>query len=279
MATTNNGGIELYFDTFGLPVDGSDDPVILCIPGMGSQCIIFADAFCYALVDRGFFVIRMDNRDIGLSTKTDESLEYTLSAMAADVTAVLDATGVQKAVVLGMSLGGMIAQQTAVEHPERLRALVSLASSCGDPELPSAAPEVSEALIKPGEATIEAQIESDIESRRLWSNPDWFDVDALREFFAAIYTRNFEPGGGLRQYAAAMRTPSRLDALQQLDIPTLVVHGENDTLLLPEHGRRTAELIPGAEYLEIEGFSHDFVYQMWPPLIEATTVLTARTFS
>ena len=80
------------------------------------------------------------------------------------------------------------------------------------------------------------------------------------------------------QYAAAIRTESRLEALQQLDIPTLVVHGENDTLLSPEHGRRTAELIPGAEYLEIEGFSHDFVYQVWPPLIEATTALTARTF-
>lgn len=76
-----------------------------------------------------------------------------------------------------------------------------------------------------------------------------------------------------------MRTPSRLEALQQLDIPTVVVHGENDTLLPPEHGRRTAELIPGAEYLEIEGFSHDFVYQVWPPLIEAATALTARTFS
>jgi len=279
MATAHNGDIELYYDTFGFPVDGSDDPAIICIPGMGSQCIIFADAFCHALVDRGFFVLRMDNRDVGLSTKTDASLEYTLSDMAADVTAVLDAAGVHKVVVLGMSLGGMVAQQTAIDHPDRLRALVSVASSCGDPALPGAAPEIVAALVKPGEATIEAQIESDIESRRLWSNPDWFDADALRGFFAAVYERQFDSGGGLRQYAAVMRSPAWMNALRDLDVPTLVVHGENDTLVLPEHGRRTAELIPGADYLEIDGFAHDFVYQMWPPLIEATTALTARTFA
>ena len=279
MATAHNGDIELYYDTFGLPVDGSEDPAIICIPGLGSQCVIFADEFCHALVDRGFFVLRMDNRDVGLSTKTHVSLEYTLSDMAADVIAVLDAAGVHKVVVLGMSLGGMVAQQTAVEHPERLRALVSVASSCGDPTLPSAAPEVVAALLKPGEATIEAQVESDIESRRLWSNPDWFDADALRVFFGAVYARNSESGGGLRQFAAVMRTPSRLASLQELDVPTLIVHGENDTLVLPEHGRHTAELIPGADYLEIDGFAHDFVYQMWPPLIEATTALTARTFA
>ena len=199
--------------------------------------------------------------------------------MAGDTIAVLDAAGVHRVVVLGLSLGGMIAQQAAVEHPHRLRALVSLASSCGDPALPWAAPEVVEALVKPGEATIDAQVEADIAARRLWSNPEWFDIDTLRVYFRAGYERSFEPGGGLRQFAAALRTPSRLEALQQLDVPTLVVHGENDTLLPPEHGRRTVELIPDAEYLEIEGFSHDFVYQVWPPLIEATTMLTARTFA
>lgn len=279
MATTHNGDIELYYETFGDPVDGTDDPAIICLPGMGNQLLIYPEEFCWALADRGFFVIRMDNRDVGLSTKTDEADEYTLSDMAADTIAVLDAAGVRKVVILGLSLGGMIAQQTAVEHPDRLRALVSLASSPGDPDLPAPSAEIVAALMKPGEETIDAQIESDLAARKLWSNPDWFDEEPLRDYFRALYERDFSPGGGLRQYAAATRTPSRLDALRQLAIPTLVVHGENDTLLPPEHGCRTAELIPGAEYVEIEGFSHDFVYQVWPPLIEAITALTGRTFS
>ena len=127
MPTTHNGDIELYYETFGLPVDGAEDPAIICLPGMGNQLLVYPEEFCLALVDRGFFVIRMDNRDAGLSAKTDASLAYTLSDMAADTVAVLDAAGVGHAVVLGLSLGGMIAQQTAVEHPDRLRALVSLA--------------------------------------------------------------------------------------------------------------------------------------------------------
>ena len=279
MPTTHNGDIELYFETFGLPVDGAEDPAIICLPGMGNQLLVYPEEFCLALVDRGFFVIRMDNRDAGLSAKTDASLAYTLSDMAADTVAVLDAAGVGHAVVLGLSLGGMIAQQTAVEHPDRLRALVSLASSTGEPDLPPATDEVVAALLKASEDTIEAQIEADLEARRLWSNPDWFDEAQLRAYFRALYERSFDPGGGLRQYEAAMRTPSRVEALGRLAIPTLVVHGGSDTLLRPEHGQRTAAVIPGAEYLEIEEFSHDFVYQVWPALIEATTALTARTFA
>lgn len=279
MATARNGDIELCYDTFGLDVDGADDPAIICLPGMGNQLLVYPEEFCYALVDRGFFTIRMDNRDAGLSTHTDPSFEYTLSDMAADVVAVLDAAGVQKAVVLGLSLGGMIAQQLAIEHPDRLRALVSLASTCGDPDLPAPAPEVLQALVAEPAATVEAQIEADLAARRLWSNPEWFDEDPLRDYFRSLYERSFQPGGGLRQYAAAARSGSRLEALQGLDVPALVIHGENDTLIPPAHGQHTAELIPGAEYLEIEGFSHDFVYQVWPPVVEAITSLTARTFS
>ena len=115
-------------------------------------------------------------------------------------------------------------------------------------------------------------------ARKLWSNPDWYDPDQLRIFFTELHERAFVPGGGMRQFNAAMASPSRIDDLRALDVPTLVVHGENDTLLSIEHGRRTAELIPGADFLEIEGMSHDFVYQVWPPLIEAMTTLTARTF-
>lgn len=231
-----------------------------------------------ALVDRGFFVIRMDNRDAGLSSITADGDEYTLSDMADDVVAVLDDVGVGTAVVLGLSLGGMIAQQLAVDHPERVRALVSLASTTGEPDLPAASDEVVAALTAPSKETMEEQIEADIAARKLWANPEWFDIDQLRVFFTELHQRAFVPGGGMRQLEAALRSPSRVDDLRALDVPTLVVHGENDTLLPIEHGRRTAELIPGAEFLEIEGMSHDFVYQVWPPLVEAMTALTARTF-
>jgi pimeloyl-ACP methyl ester carboxylesterase len=275
MPTATNGAIELYYETFGI----QDDPVVICLPGMGNQLIIYPEEFCLALVDRGFFVIRMDNRDAGLSTATEEPVTYTLSDMANDTVAVLDAVGVETAVVLGLSLGGMVAQQLAIDHPDRVRALVSLASTPGEEGLPTATAEVLEALTAPTEPTIELQIEADIRHRKLWANPDWYDVDPLRAFFTELHNRAFVPGGGMRQFTAAMGSPSRIEGLQALDVPTLVVHGENDTLLPPEHGRRTAELIPGAEYLEIEGMSHDFVYQVWPPLIEAMTTLTGRTFS
>ncbi|MEM9200892.1 MAG: alpha/beta fold hydrolase [Actinomycetota bacterium] len=277
MPTSKNGAIELYYETFGL----HEDPVVICLPGMGNQLLIYPEEFCMSLVDRGFFVIRMDNRDSGLSSATGDDDGYTLSDMADDTVAVLDAVGVETAVVLGLSLGGMIAQQLAVDHPERVRALVSLASTpgIGAEDLPQPTDEVAAALTAPPKDTVEEQIEADIVARKLWANPDWYDVEPLREFFTELHERAFVPGGGMRQFAAAMASPSRIDALKALDVPTLVVHGENDTLLPLEHGRRTAELIPGAEFLEIEGMSHDFVYQVWPPLVEAMTALTARTFS
>jgi len=274
MPTANNGHIELYYDTFG----AADDPTVMVLPGMGNQLLIYPEEFCRSFVDRGFHVIRMDNRDAGLSSITTDDEEYTLDDMAADVIAVLDAEAVGDAIVLGLSLGGMVAQVVAIRHPERVRALVSLASASGTGSVEGASAEVIEALTLPPKPTIEEQVESDLEVRPLWSNPDWFDEEQMRVYFRELYERSWVPGGGLRQLAAAARSSDRTSELGQLDVPTLVVHGENDTLIPSAAGRLTAELIPGAEYLEIEGMSHDFVYQMWPPLIEAVTALAARTF-
>ncbi len=274
MPTARNGQIELYYETFG----AADDPTVILLPGMGNQLLVYPEEFCEALVDRGFRAIRVDNRDSGLSSITTEDEEYTLDDMADDVIAVLDEAGVSDAVVLGLSLGGMIAQVVAIRHPGRVRALVSLASSAGDAALGKATPEVIDALTLPPADTIEEQVESDLRVRPLWSNPEWFDEDQMRTYFRSLYERSWTPGGGLRQLAAAARSSDRTDALTELDVPTLVVHGANDTLILPEAGRITADLIPDAEYLEIDGMSHDFVYQMWPPLIEAVISLTARTY-
>ncbi|MEZ5245155.1 MAG: alpha/beta hydrolase [Acidimicrobiales bacterium] len=274
MPRARNEAIELEYETFGSP----DDPTLICLPGLGNQLLLFPEEFCEAFVGRGFHVIRMDNRDAGLSSTTASDDDYTLSDMADDVVAVLDHAGVDDAVVLGVSLGGMIAQATAIDHPERVRALVSVMSTTGEPGIGAPTAEAIAALTQEPAATIEEQVDQDVRARVIWSNPDWFDEDQMRAYFLSCYERSWVPGGSGRQFDAVVRSGDRADALAALTMPALVVHGENDTLIDPSGGRRTAELVPDAELLVIDGMSHDFVYQAWPPIIEAVTALTARTF-
>jgi pimeloyl-ACP methyl ester carboxylesterase len=274
MPRAHNDDIQLEYESFGSP----DDPALVCLPGNGNQLLLFPEEFCEAFVGRGFHVIRMDNRDAGLSSTTSDSADYTLSDMADDVIAVLDAAGVDDAVVLGVSLGGMIAQSTAIDHPDRVRALVSIMSTTGESGIGMPTPEAMDALIAEPASTIADQVDQDLEVRRIWSNPDWFDEAQMRAYFTSCYERSWVPGGSGRQLQAIVRSGDRAAGLAALPMPALVVHGENDTLIHPSGGARTAELIPDAELLVIEGMSHDFVYQAWPPIIEAVTALTARTF-
>ncbi len=274
MPRARNATIELEYETFG----PTDDPTVVCLPGLGNQLLLFPEEFCESFVGRGFHVIRMDNRDAGLSSMTDEDDDYTLGDMADDVMAVLDHAGVDGAVVLGVSLGGMVAQATAIGHPSRVRALVSIMSTTGEPEFGTPSADAMAALTREPAATIEAQIAQDLEARVIWSNPDWFDADQMRAYFASCYERSWEPGGAGRQFQAVVRSGDRATGLAGLPMPALVVHGENDTLIHPSGGERTAELVPDAELLVLDGMSHDFVYQAWPPIIEAVTALTARTF-
>ncbi len=271
MARAHNGNIEIEYEIFG----DLDDPTIIMSPGLGNQMLLYPAELCEAFVDRGFGAIRIDNRDAGLSSITSEDLEYTLHDMGDDVVAVLDDAGVNKAVVMGMSLGGMIAQTVAIDHPNRTLALVSVSSTSGEPDVGGATDEALAAIQRPSAPTIDEQVESDIEVRRIWSNPDWFDEEQIGAYFRSLYDRSFTPGGSERQMAAIMRSGDRAVGLAQLDMPTLVVHGQNDSLINISAGRRTAELVAGARFLEIEGMSHDFVSQMWPPLISAVTSLVA----
>ncbi len=272
MPRADNDGIGIEYETFG----DLADPTIIATPGLGNQMLLYPVELCEAFVDRGHSVIRIDNRDAGLSSATPDELEYTLHDMGDDVVAVLDDAGVDKAVVMGMSLGAMIAQTVAIDHPDRTLALVSVSSTTGETDVGGATVEALAALQRPSAATIDQQVASDVEVRRIWSNPEWFDETQMRDYFRSLYDRSFTPGGSERQLAAVMRSGDRAAGLASLDVPTLVVHGENDTLIDISGGRRTAELVPGAELLEIEGMSHDFVSQMWPPLVSAVTSLIAR---
>ncbi len=275
MPRASNGIFEIEYETFG----SIHDPALICIPGLGSQLLAYPGELCRAFVDRGFFVVRMDNRDAGLSSLSSDDDCYTLDDMADDVVAVLDHAGVEEAVVLGVSMGGMIAQATAIGHPQRTRALVSIMSTTGERDVGNPTLEAWDALTLPLEDSIEAQIEADVRAWRIWSNPEWFDPDTLRSNLVAGYERAWNPGAAQRQLNAIAASGDRVAGLRGLDVPTLVVHGGSDTLIDPSGGERTAELVPGSSYLLIEGMSHDFVPQAWPVVVEGVTSLVAGSFS
>ena len=169
MGTARNGEIGIAYETFG--TDG--DPALILLHGLGSSMLVWHEEMCAGFVDRGFFVLRMDHRDSGLSTVLPDGARYTLEDMAGDVVAVLDAAGCDRAVVCGYSLGGMVAQVAAAAYPQRVAGLVSVSSTTGEPGVGDPTPEAWEALTAPPAATIEAQIEAGLAGYRIWSNPDW----------------------------------------------------------------------------------------------------------
>lgn len=260
MPTARNGDVEIYYETFG----EADRPTLLMINGLGSQSINYAGEWCEMFCAQGYQVVRFDNRDVGLSTKLDGTT-YTLSDMADDAIAVLDAIGVERAHVLGCSMGGMIVQRLAINHPERLLSMTSVMSRTGEPGVGESSPEAFAFLTAPPAKSREAYIENQVAALHVYgSKPEWLDDDAIRARAAAAYDRCFCPAGVGRQISAVVHDGSRADELRQLDMPALVVHGSRDTLIDPSGGRRTAELIPGATYVEIEGMGHDYPPAVWP---------------
>jgi pimeloyl-ACP methyl ester carboxylesterase len=268
-----SGGLRIFYDTFGV----DDDPPLLLLCGLGSQVLYWRDEFCYGLVDRGFFVVRVDNRDGGLSTHLADDASYTLSDMAGDVVAVIDALGVDRVHIVGQSLGGMIAQTLAIEHPARVQTVTSISSNTGNLDFGQPSEEALAALSAPAPLTREEHIEHEVATRRVWASPSWFDEDETRAYYAASWDRAHEPTGSLRQFAAYVKSGSREDALPMLTVPTLVVHGTLDTLIAPDGGARTAELIPDAELLMIEGMGHDLPVEAWQQIISAITAMAARS--
>lgn len=277
--------IEIVFDTFG---DPSNSPILL-IMGIGAQMIDWKDGFCERLASRGYWVIRYDNRDVGLSTKFDDSgtpnmmqmlvasiqgetLEapYTMKDMADDAVGLLDWLEIEEAHVVGVSMGGMIAQMMAIHHPARLATLISIMSSTGETDLPLPTPEALAILTNPRPTDREGYIESSVDGWRFLSGPKFPpDENIVREHAGLKFDRGIHPAGVARQMAAILASGGRRESLKSVTIPTLVIHGDADPLVPVEGGVDTADAIPGAKLIIIEGMGHYLPMVLWPQLIDA----------
>jgi pimeloyl-ACP methyl ester carboxylesterase len=239
------------------------------VNGLGSQCLNYDPAWCQQFCDEGYHVVRFDNRDVGLSTKL-EGTEYDLADMANDAIAVLDAVGVDKAHVMGCSMGGMIVQRLALDHTDRVLSLTSVMSRTGEPGYGESSKEALDFLLAPAAPSRAAYIDRQVAALHVYgSKPEWLDDEAIRARAAAAYDRCFCPEGVGRQMAAIMRDGSRAAALGGLDLPALVIHGSRDTLIDPSGGRQTAAVIPGARYVEIDGMGHDYPPPVWKEWVTA----------
>jgi pimeloyl-ACP methyl ester carboxylesterase len=264
MPTAHHGDVVLFFEVFG----SATDPTLLLINGLGSQCINYDEQWCEKFAARGYRVIRFDNRDVGLSSKLDEAA-YGLRDMAGDAVAVLGAAKVERAHVMGVSMGGMIAQWIAIDHADRLLSLTSVMSSTSEPEYGQSSPEALAGLLAEPARTRDEFVDREVAERRIYgSKPEWIDAPYLRARAARAFDRCHYPDGISRQMQAIMRDRDRVNGLRSLTVPTLVMHGDRDTLVDPSGGRRTAELIPDARYVEIEGMGHDYPAAVWDRWVE-----------
>jgi pimeloyl-ACP methyl ester carboxylesterase len=281
-------GLALCYQTFGRR---GDDPLVM-VMGLGAQMTWWEDDLCNALAERGFFVVRFDNRDIGKSTHISalppdlgrvmaglEPLKapYTLEDMARDTVGLMDAIGIEKAHIVGASMGGMIAQIMAIRFPERVKTLTSIMSTTGEPGLPPPQPAVMAAMMAPPPLTVSAFIETNVRVARLlrtYTDAAEEATDRARAVRAAA--RGLNPSGGVRQVAAIMASGSRKEALAGVTAPTLVIHGADDPLVPVEGGRATARAIPGAKLLVLDRMGHTLPRAVWPAIVEAIVELGRR---
>jgi pimeloyl-ACP methyl ester carboxylesterase len=264
-------GRSLYAESFGR----SDDPPLLLISGLTSQLTAWPVALCEAFVDRGFFVLRFDNRDVGLSTSFTGREPYTLADMADDCIEVLNFFDASPAHILGTSMGGMIAQTLAIDHPEVVASLTSLMSSTrplGESDFsPEALEEIVGLMLIEPKTRSEAE-EAGVRGKEVWGTVDTWDASEYAAYCGDNFDRAPLNGAGDRQYAAIVASGDREDALARLDIPTLVLHGGADAVIDPERGRHTAEVIPNATYVEIDDMNHDMPMTEWPQIVQLVTM-------
>jgi len=293
MAFAVNGSVRIYYETFGSPAY----PPLLLVNGLGSQCINYRVEWCERFAAAGYFVIRYDNRDVGLSTKFADNppdmvriarqlahgdsveVPYRLSEMAADGLAVLDDLTISTAHVLGVSMGGMIVQTMAIEFPDRLRTMTSVMSTTGDPDVGQPTPEARRAIMAPPARDRNGYVDGQVARARIWGRPACFDEDRIAAYAAEAFDRCFAPDGTTRQMMAIMASGSRTAALGRVRVPTLVLHGDADTLVDPSGGRRTAEAIHGARFVLLKGMGHDYPPPYWDQVIDEVRAHTDQVVS
>lgn len=280
-----SNGIEICYDAFG----SADAEPLLLIMGLSAQMVLWDDEFCQQLAARGFRVVRFDNRDIGQSTKMSggkrvtlmdilklrmfgilPAATYTLSDMASDTTGLMDALGIRSAHIVGASMGGAIAQVIAIQSPQRMRSLTSIMSTTGNLKLPQPKREAMALLMSPPPKTKEEYIAT---FERNWKilRVGSFPLDEAKDRHRAerCFARGLNPAGVGRQFRAILASPARNKALAGVKAPSLVIHGTVDPLVRPEAGRDTANAIPGAKLLMVEGMGHALPIPMWPQIIGA----------
>ena len=287
--STDNRNIELEYDHFGNPTD----PALLLIMGFTAQMVAWDEEFCKQLADRGHFVIRFDNRDCGLSTKLHgvpsnsdavimaammetemPPVPYTLSDMAADAMQVLDHLNIERAHIMGASMGGMIAQTVAIEHPHRVKTLISVMSQPGELTVGQPTQEAMELIVTPAPSDRDEYI-AFAPKWQLWQSKKYRSDEVSRRNAIRDFDRSNYPEGGPRQMAAIYASGSRAEGLQKLEVPTLVIHGTDDQLITPSGGERTAELIPNSTLLMVDDMGHDMPQPLWPLYLDAISKHTA----
>jgi pimeloyl-ACP methyl ester carboxylesterase len=288
MPRAHANAIELEYETFG----NAASPHLLLIMGLGMQMIAWPDDFCQLLSERGFHVIRFDNRDVGLSTMIEggpapnvfaalagdtSSASYTLDDMADDAVGLMEALDIAAAHVVGASMGGMIAQVVAIRHPQRVVTLTSIMSTTGDPGVGQPTPEAMTLLLEPPAADREravdrgAKIFGVIGSRGALS-----DEARVRDVAGRSWDRNPSSDGLPRQLVAVIAAGDRTEQLRSLSVATLVIHGEDDPLVAPSGGAATAAAIAGARLLTFPGMGHDLPEPLWPRFVDAIAELASK---
>lgn len=285
-------GLRLEYETFGDPAA----PPLLLVMGLAGQMVAWDDEFCCRLAARGFRVVRFDNRDIGRSTWLDHEgvpnilalmraqrrglpapvrVPYLLDDMAADALGLLDALGIESAHLVGMSMGGMIAQTMAIQAPHRVRTLTSVMSHTGEPGLPHPHWRATATFFVPSTRVREIYLRRAVLIWRILTGPRIaIDLRRTRRQSERAFERGVHPAGAARQLAAILASPSRLEALRTLRTPTLVIHGGQDPLVRPEGGRRTATAIPGARLEIVPDMGHALPPPLWERIIDRIVLHT-----